>query len=57
MGWRKRLGSCAAAAWISCARGIPNEAERLLSCMDDIYATLVTMDYPGRGYQRTAPAD
>lgn len=27
-------------------QGYSNEAERLLSCMDDIYATLVTMDYP-----------
>jgi len=26
--------------------GYSNEAERLLGCMDDIYATLVTMDYP-----------
>jgi translin len=27
-------------------QGYSGEAERLLSCMDDIYATLVTMDYP-----------
>jgi translin len=27
-------------------QGYSHEAERLLSCMDDIYATLVTMDYP-----------
>jgi translin len=27
-------------------QGYSKEAERLLSCMDDIYATLVTMDYP-----------
>jgi translin len=27
-------------------QGYSDEAERLLSCMDDIYATLVTMDYP-----------
>lgn len=27
-------------------QGYSNEAERLLSYMDDIYATLVTMDYP-----------
>ncbi len=27
-------------------QGYSNEAERLLSCMDDVYATLVTMDYP-----------
>jgi translin len=27
-------------------QGYSNEAERLLGCMDDIYATLVTMDYP-----------
>lgn len=27
-------------------QGYSNEAERLLNCMDDIYATLVTMDYP-----------
>ena len=27
-------------------QGYSNEAERLLRCMDDIYATLVTMDYP-----------
>jgi len=27
-------------------QGYSNEAERLLSCMDEIYATLVTMDYP-----------
>jgi translin len=27
-------------------QGYSREAERLLSCMDDIYATLVTMDYP-----------
>jgi translin len=27
-------------------QGYSSEAERLLSCMDDIYATLVTMDYP-----------
>jgi translin len=27
-------------------QGYSNEAERLLSSMDDIYATLVTMDYP-----------
>jgi translin len=26
--------------------GYSKEAERLLACMDDIYATLVTMDYP-----------
>lgn len=27
-------------------QGYSHEAERLLACMDDIYATLVTMDYP-----------
>ena len=27
-------------------QGYSGEAERLLACMDDIYATLVTMDYP-----------
>lgn len=27
-------------------QGYSGEAERLLNCMDDIYATLVTMDYP-----------
>lgn len=27
-------------------QGYSHEAERLLGCMDDIYATLVTMDYP-----------
>ncbi len=27
-------------------QGYSGEAERLLGCMDDIYATLVTMDYP-----------
>jgi translin len=27
-------------------QGYSSEAERLLSCMDDIYALLVTMDYP-----------
>lgn len=27
-------------------QGYSDEAERLLGCMDDIYATLVTMDYP-----------
>jgi translin len=27
-------------------KGHTGEAERLLSCMDDIYAVLVTMDYP-----------
>ncbi len=27
-------------------QGYSKEAERLLGCMDDIYATLVTMDYP-----------
>lgn len=27
-------------------QGYSHEAERLLTCMDDIYATLVTMDYP-----------
>jgi translin len=27
-------------------QGYSEEAKRLLSCMDDIYATLVTMDYP-----------
>jgi translin len=27
-------------------QGYSEEAERLLSCMDDIYSTLVTMDYP-----------
>jgi translin len=27
-------------------QGYSSEAERLLNCMDEIYATLVTMDYP-----------
>jgi translin len=27
-------------------QGYSEEAERLLACMDDIYATLVTLDYP-----------
>lgn len=27
-------------------QGYSDEAKRLLTCMDDIYATLVTMDYP-----------
>ena len=27
-------------------QGYSQEAERLLTCMDDIYATLVTLDYP-----------
>ena len=38
--------SCAAAAWTPCCKGHSSEAARLLEEMDDIYAVLVTMDYP-----------
>jgi translin len=46
MGWPKQIGEMRRKCLDILRAGYSGEAERLLTAMDDIYATLVTMDYP-----------
>ena len=45
-GWPRPLGELRRRCLDILRQGYSDEAERLLACMDDIYAVLVTMDYP-----------